>query len=101
MAARGGAHVLVLERAEFPRDKVCGDCMIPECWEVFDRLGVSESIEQLPHAEIDRVSFISRGGRKVEFAMANAKRGEFAVRRRYLDRLLLQNAGRAGAEVRQ
>ncbi len=36
-----GARVLVLERAVFPRDKVCGDCLNPECWDVFDRLGLA------------------------------------------------------------
>ncbi len=41
LTARAGARVLLLERAVFPRDKVCGDCLNPECWDVFDRLGLS------------------------------------------------------------
>src|SRR5258708_738855 len=101
MAARGGARVLVLERAVFPRDKVCGDCLNPECWDVFDRLGLTEGVRALPRAVLERVSFVSRGGRTIEFEMETSERGEIAVRRRYLDQLLLQGAVRDGAEVRQ
>ena len=39
--ARLGVDVTVLDRARFPRDKVCGDCLNPDCWPVFDRLGVT------------------------------------------------------------
>jgi geranylgeranyl reductase family protein len=101
VATRSGARVLLLERAVFPRDKVCGDCLNPECWDVFDRLGLTEGVRELPHAVLERVSFVSRGGRTVEFEMEKSDRGEIAVRRRYLDQLLLQTAVRAGAEVRQ
>ena len=101
IAARAGARVLLVERAVFPRDKVCGDCLNPECWDVFDRLGVSDEIRRLPHAALERVSFVSRGGRTVEFDMATSDRGEIALRRRYLDDVLLRQAVLAGAEVRQ
>ncbi len=101
LSARDGARVLVLERAIFPRDKVCGDCLNPECWPVFDRLGLTASVRELPHAVIDRVSFISRGGHTAEFELEPSDRGEIAVRRRYLDALLLERAGQEGAEVRQ
>jgi menaquinone-9 beta-reductase len=98
-SARAGARVLVLERARFPRDKVCGDCLNPECWDVFDRLGLTEEVRALPHAVLDRVSFVARSGRTVGFEMEKSERGEIAVRRRYLDELLLKRAAQAGAEI--
>ena len=101
LASAGGARVLVVERAIFPRDKVCGDCLNPGCWDVFDRLGLTAAVRALPHASLERVSFVSRRGRSLEFAMEKSDRGEIAVRRRHLDDLLLRHAIRGGAEVRQ
>ncbi|OAI42707.1 hypothetical protein AYO41_00810 [Verrucomicrobia bacterium SCGC AG-212-E04] len=100
-AAADGARVLLIERAVFPRDKVCGDCLNPECWEVFDRLGVTEEVLALPHARLERVSFVSRRGRSLEFAMKPSSRGEIALRRRHLDDLLLRCAIRTGATIWQ
>src|SRR4051794_3943447 len=39
-ALRSGARVLVLDRADFPRDKVCGDAVAPEALDVLTGLGV-------------------------------------------------------------
>ena len=39
-ARRSGASVLVLDRADFPRDKVCGDGVAPEALDVLAGLGV-------------------------------------------------------------
>ena len=101
VATAGGARVLVVERAVFPRDKVCGDCLNPACWDVFDRLGLTDAVRALPHAILERVSFVSRRGHGLEFAMKKSDRGEIAVRRRHLDALLLHHAMQSGAEVRQ
>lgn len=101
VGAAAGARVLVIERAVFPRDKVCGDCLNPACWDVFDRLGLTAAVRALPHATLDRVSFVSRRGQSLEFAMEKSDRGEIAVRRRHLDALLLHHAIQSGAEVRQ
>jgi flavin-dependent dehydrogenase len=39
LAARG-AHVLLAERERFPRAKLCGEFISPECLGHFERLGV-------------------------------------------------------------
>ena len=101
VAAAAGARVLVLERAIFPRDKVCGDCLNPSVWDVFDRLGLTAAVGALPHAKLARVSFVSRSGRELAFGMEKSERGEIAIRRRYLDDLLLRHAVASGADVRQ
>src|SRR5580700_9185265 len=41
--ARAGLRTLLIDRAIFPREKVCGDCLNPGCWEVFDQLGVARN----------------------------------------------------------
>ena len=105
--ARAGRDVLVLERSRFPRDKPCGDCANPGSLEELRRLGVAERLEPLlrPH---------ELRGWYVEAPDGSAFRAEFgrgrsgdaapqlgwAVRRRDLDRALLNEAERAGARVR-
>src|SRR5690349_8389511 len=39
-ATRDGARVLLLDRAEFPRDKACGDGIAPHALDVLRALGV-------------------------------------------------------------
>ena len=43
--ARGGARVLMLDRARFPRDKLCGDTINPGALAVLRRLGLAEEFE--------------------------------------------------------
>ena len=52
LTARAGLSTLVIERAQFPREKVCGDCLNPGAWKILDHLGVSELIDRLPWCEI-------------------------------------------------
>jgi geranylgeranyl reductase family protein len=98
---RAGLRVLVLERAAFPREKVCGDCLNPECWPVLERLGIEEEVRSLPHTRLRQVEFVSLRGRRVQLPLPDGLRGEIAVKRSLLDALLLANAAHAGAEVRQ
>ena len=99
--AQAGLRVLVLERAAFPREKVCGDCVNPECWPVFERLGLEERVRSLTHARLQTVEFISVHGRRVPLPLPDRLRGEIAVKRSLLDALLLGQAANIGAEVRQ
>ena len=100
-SARAGLRVLVIERAVFPRDKVCGDCLNPDAWPTLARLGVEERVRALPHVALRGVEFIGRGGRRVALPLPEGERGEIAVRRRELDALLLTHAAEAGARVRE
>src|SRR5215831_8544178 len=38
--ARGGAHVALIDKAQFPRDKACGDLIGPRGVGLLSRLGV-------------------------------------------------------------
>src|SRR6476646_10828923 len=44
--ARGGARVLMLDRARFPRDKLCGDTINPGTIAILRRLQLLGSLEQ-------------------------------------------------------
>jgi len=97
--AKAGLRVVLLEKATFPRDKICGDCLNPRCWEIFDRLDISDAIRALPHAPIQSVEFI--GIQRAPLSIPFPGSGEIAVRRALLDDLLLRHAIECGVEVRQ
>ena len=99
--AQRGMRVLILEKATFPRDKVCGDCLNPGCWPLLTELGVAQTFLALPHQKLKQVEFIHPGGCKYVFPFAIMKEGEIAMTRRVLDEALLRHAGAVGAEVRE
>ena len=47
--ARAGKRVALLDRATFPRTKVCGNCVNPSTWLIWRRLGLAERFAALPH----------------------------------------------------
>jgi 2-polyprenyl-6-methoxyphenol hydroxylase-like FAD-dependent oxidoreductase len=51
LMARSGHHVLVLDRARFPRDKACGEGLMPSGVAVLRRLGVLDAVleQGAPH----------------------------------------------------
>ena len=105
--ARAGRDVLVLERSRFPRDKPCGDCANPGSLEELRRLGVAERLETLlrPH-ELRGWYVEAPDGSAFRAEFGRSRSGDaapqlgWAVRRRDLDRALLDEARRAGARVR-
>jgi flavin-dependent dehydrogenase len=101
LCAAGGLRVLLLERAAFPRDKVCGDCLNPACWPVLDRLEVSQRVLALPHSQLETVEFIGISGRTMSVPLRSGIPAEIAVRRSLFDELLCARAAELGAEVRE
>lgn len=97
--AAAGLKTVVLERAKFPREKVCGDCLNPACWPIFERLGIAERLLALPHSRLAGVEFSGIDREPSRFALPVEGRGEIAIRRSLLDQLLLQRATDLGAEV--
>jgi len=41
---RAGRRVLLVDRHEFPRDKVCGDALIPDAHRAIDQLGLGQAM---------------------------------------------------------
>lgn len=101
LCAAGGLKTLLLERATFPREKVCGDCINPGAWPVLEQLGVAERVRALPHSRLEFVEFVGLDGRHVRFPLPASERGEIAVKRTAFDAVLLERAKEAGVEVRE
>jgi len=99
--AVAGLRTLVLDREKFPREKVCGDCLNPSCWPVFERLELTERVRDLPHSKLSSVEFIAIDGRKVIVDFPSGAGCEISVKRSLLDDLLLNRAGELGADVHE
>jgi geranylgeranyl reductase family protein len=97
--ARAGRSVLLLDRARFPRDKVCGDCLNPSVWPLLDRLELRSRARALPHAVARMVSYRGIGLAPVAFPIPGE--GEIVVRRRDFDHLLVARARELGVEFRE
>jgi geranylgeranyl reductase family protein len=98
--AMSGLRTLVIERAKFPREKVCGDCLNPTCWPVLERLGVAEELRSAPHGRMLSVNFIDLRGRVVSAPLPRDYHAEIAIKRSVFDEILLRGARSLGAEVR-
>ncbi len=35
---------MLCDKAKFPREKICGDCINPKCWDFFNLLGISSEV---------------------------------------------------------
>jgi geranylgeranyl reductase family protein len=97
--AQAGWRTLLLEKARFPRDKVCGDCINPACWPVLERLGAADRVRAQPHSQLAEVAFVSPRGRTLRLPIVASERGEIAIPRRLFDAVLLDRARESGAVV--
>jgi flavin-dependent dehydrogenase len=95
--ARGGARVLLLDRARFPRDKLCGDTINPGTIAVLRRLGLMRGFEGSARP-VDGMIVTGERGVRVRAAYGAGVRG-MAILRRDLDAALVREAAAAGARV--
>jgi len=63
--ATSGARVLLAERKAFPRAKLCGEFISPECLDHFERLGVADRMISSGGASLTQTVFYSRTGHSV------------------------------------
>jgi flavin-dependent dehydrogenase len=95
--ARAGYRVALLERATFPRAKVCGNCINPTAWAIWEKLGLTESYCALPHQELTGFTVHCEGRTIYQYAFRAPQRGPRAISRDVLDDWLRREAEAAGA----
>jgi geranylgeranyl reductase family protein len=88
--AKAGYDVLMVDRCVFPRDKVCGDALIPDAVQALERLGLKQRV--LRHSRVlDGVRVYAPGGEFIDV------HGECAcLPRRVFDEMLRAEAVGAG-----
>ena len=97
--ARAGVAVTILDRAVFPRDKLCGDSVNPGAMALLARHDLAADVEQrgLPMSGM----LVTGPGEVAVHARYPGGVVGRSIPRRDLDALLLGAAGRAGARVEQ
>ena len=95
-----GFDVTIIEREIFPRNKVCGEFISPECFGHFDALGVTERMFARGGDRISETIFYERGGRSLTipskwFGSSSA----LSLSRAEMDRILLERARKVGAKL--
>ena len=99
--ARAGFRVTIVERKRFPREKLCGEFISPECLEHFAELGVLDDMLAAGSSFITNNAFYAASGRSVEVPSGWLGNGRPAIglSRARMDDILLRAASAAGAEV--
>ncbi|MPY86406.1 MAG: NAD(P)-binding protein [Luteitalea sp.] len=96
--AERGARVLVVDRARFPRHKLCGDALNPGAVALLRRIGVADAIER----DALRIEGMRLTGRGVSIcARYPASCYGLSITRRDLDTRLVEAAARAGARIQE
>ncbi len=102
--AREGHDVLLLERAKFPREHV-GESLLPFCYSLLEDLGVIDELKK-NFVRKPGVRFIDRDGNIsttwcFDHVIKNETYLSFQVIRGEFDHILLKNAAKNGADVRE
>ena len=104
LAAERGVKTLVLEKARFPRDKVCGEFLSPEGCAVLARLGLLSTLTAKGARPMDACLLADAKGRSVEAPLPDlplAGRTAFGISRAVFDEALLNHAAACGATIRE
>lgn len=92
--ARSGASVLLLEREKIPRDKVCGDGLLPDAITLLSEIGLWDRVRRSCHAMATARMYAPNG------TWTDLSGTFCTIRRRQLDEILARAAEEAGAELR-
>jgi geranylgeranyl reductase family protein len=103
--AKEGVDVLVVDRAKFPRDKICAEYLSPQASRILSDMGVLDEIERTGPGHLAGMAVRAPNGLVAngEFAANHGFQGfsdtGLAIRRTILDKIVLGGAQKAGARV--
>ncbi len=104
LLARAGWSVALVERQDFPRRKVCGECIAASNLPLLHDLGIGPALASLAGPELRHVALMQRG-QTVAAALPRAGDPRFAwgraLGRETLDTLLVERARACGVQVLQ
>lgn len=107
LLAERGRSVLLLDKAEFPRPKICGEYLSPEGARVLDRLGVLKEVDAAGAQPLRGMRIVAPDGTTLEgsYPTAGPWRGyrdhALAIQREVFDRILVERARSLPVEVRE
>ncbi len=105
--AQRGHDVLLLDRQEFPRDKICGDAISQGCIRIMNDLGMADKVRDAvargEFHQLEGLRLIGPSGQLVESDFQSGPNGEesYVAPRIYYDAVIQQHAIDSGAQFRQ
>ncbi|MFT3745336.1 MAG: NAD(P)/FAD-dependent oxidoreductase [Pyrinomonadaceae bacterium] len=100
--AMAGLKVVLVEQKEFPREKLCGEFISPECLIHFDDLGVSADISAAGATKLAETIFFGRHGKGVSVKsewFGSPESVALGLSRAEMDDQLLARAQAVGVDV--
>jgi len=107
LLAERGFTVTLLDRAAFPRPKICGEYLSPEAARVLDRLGVLKAVDAAGAQPLHGMRITAPDGSVLDgtYPTSGPWRGyrdhALAIRRETFDRILLERARVLPVDVRE
>jgi menaquinone-9 beta-reductase len=107
LLAERGWSVTLLDKAEFPRPKICGEYLSPEASRVLDRLGVLKAVDAAGAQALHGMRITAPDGTVLDGTYPTRGRWRgyrdhaLAIRREALDRVLVERARSLPVEVRE
>jgi menaquinone-9 beta-reductase len=103
--ADAGLKVLLLDKARFPRDKICGDAISGKSVDVLHRLDVLDEVIASEQIVTWGITFAGPRGARAEIPFTSDFEREvppgFVCARTVFDEIIVRRAQRAGAELRE
>ncbi|HJS23057.1 MAG TPA: NAD(P)/FAD-dependent oxidoreductase [Pyrinomonadaceae bacterium] len=98
--ARKDVRVLLVEQKKFPRAKLCGEFISPECQKHFENLGVAEAMAASQPAALTETVFYSSGGHHINVPSSwFGGSAALGLSRAVMDNVLLRRAQQCGVTV--
>ena len=102
--ANAGLSVLLVEQKKFPREKLCGEFISPECLTHFTELGVMSEITSAGGTELTETIFFTRNGKGVAVPsewFGDADSLALGLSRAEMDSRLLERARHVSVDIRE
>jgi geranylgeranyl reductase family protein len=107
LLAERGWSVTLLDKAAFPRPKICGEYLSPEAARVMDRLGVLKAVDAAGAQPLSGMRIVAPDGTVLDGTYPTSGRWRgyrdyaLAIRREVFDRILLERARTLPVDVRE
>ena len=107
LLAERGWSVTLLDKAAFPRPKICGEYLSPEAARVLDRLGVLKAVDAAGAQPLHGMRIVAPDGTVLDGTYPTGGRWRgyrdhaLAIRREIFDRVLLERARALPVDVRE
>ncbi len=102
---KAGLKALLVDKATFPRDKICGDALSGKTVRILRELNLLDSLQNLDGALIRRITFGGPSNKQFDLNLKNSRHSEhitqgFVIPRKIFDNFLFQEAKKV-TEVRE